>query len=105
MYVFLLCSDLIAATNETNVNIPQLADTLFERATNASWIVVFKALTTTHHICIYGNEVSCRIQLYCFYMKLLLNIHSAVKMKCYNIKKLFLHASVRFMIKAYSINV
>ncbi|XP_056603829.1 clathrin coat assembly protein AP180-like [Triplophysa dalaica] len=47
---------LIAATNETNVNIPQLADTLFERSTNASWIVVFKALTTTHHICIYGNE-------------------------------------------------
>ncbi|KAI7792153.1 putative clathrin coat assembly protein AP180 [Triplophysa rosa] len=47
---------LISATNETNVNIPQLADTLFERSTNASWIVVFKALTTTHHICIYGNE-------------------------------------------------
>lgn len=57
MYVFLLCSDLISATNETNVNIPQMADTLFERSTNASWIVVFKALTTTHHICIYGNEV------------------------------------------------
>ncbi|XP_042578612.1 clathrin coat assembly protein AP180-like isoform X2 [Cyprinus carpio] len=47
---------LISATNETNVNIPQMADTLFERATNASWVVVFKALTTTHHICIYGNE-------------------------------------------------
>ncbi|XP_073668469.1 clathrin coat assembly protein AP180 [Paramisgurnus dabryanus] len=47
---------LIAATNETNVNIPQMADTLFERATNASWVVVFKALITTHHICIYGNE-------------------------------------------------
>ncbi|ROL52620.1 Clathrin coat assembly protein AP180 [Anabarilius grahami] len=48
--------DLISATNETNVNIPQMADTLFERSTNASWVVVFKALTTTHHICIYGNE-------------------------------------------------
>ncbi|XP_026084315.1 clathrin coat assembly protein AP180-like isoform X3 [Carassius auratus] len=47
---------LISTTNETNVNIPQMADTLFERATNASWVVVFKALTTTHHICIYGNE-------------------------------------------------
>ncbi|KAL1275397.1 hypothetical protein QQF64_035020 [Cirrhinus molitorella] len=47
---------LISATNETNVNIPQMADTLFERSTNASWVVVFKALTTTHHICIYGNE-------------------------------------------------
>ncbi|XP_041951170.1 clathrin coat assembly protein AP180-like isoform X5 [Alosa sapidissima] len=47
---------LIAATNETNVNIPQMADTLFERATNASWVVVFKALLTTHHMCIHGNE-------------------------------------------------
>ncbi|XP_016120734.1 clathrin coat assembly protein AP180-like isoform X1 [Sinocyclocheilus grahami] len=47
---------LISTTNETNVNIPQMADTLFERSTNASWVVVFKALTTTHHICIYGNE-------------------------------------------------
>ncbi|XP_039523657.1 clathrin coat assembly protein AP180 isoform X5 [Pimephales promelas] len=47
---------LISATNETNVNIPQMADTLFERSTNASWVVVFKALITTHHISIYGNE-------------------------------------------------
>ncbi|KAL4657447.1 clathrin coat assembly protein AP180 [Arapaima gigas] len=47
---------LIQATNETNVNIPQMADTLFERATNASWVVVFKALVTTHHIMVHGNE-------------------------------------------------
>ncbi|XP_053365067.1 clathrin coat assembly protein AP180-like [Clarias gariepinus] len=47
---------LISATNETNVNIPQMADTLFERAMNASWVVVFKALITTHHMCIHGNE-------------------------------------------------
>ncbi|XP_036405359.1 clathrin coat assembly protein AP180-like isoform X2 [Megalops cyprinoides] len=47
---------LIQATNETNVNIPQMADTLFERSTNASWIVVFKALVTTHHIMVHGNE-------------------------------------------------
>ncbi|KAG1952765.1 clathrin coat assembly protein AP180 [Pimephales promelas] len=33
-----------------------MADTLFERSTNASWVVVFKALITTHHISIYGNE-------------------------------------------------
>ncbi|CAB1343012.1 unnamed protein product, partial [Coregonus sp. 'balchen'] len=33
-----------------------MADTLFERATNASWIVVFKALVTTHHMCVHGNE-------------------------------------------------
>ncbi|XP_035291324.1 clathrin coat assembly protein AP180 isoform X3 [Anguilla anguilla] len=47
---------LIQATNETNVNIPQMADTLFERATNASWVVVFKALVTTHHMMVHGNE-------------------------------------------------
>ncbi|XP_043560735.1 phosphatidylinositol-binding clathrin assembly protein-like isoform X3 [Chiloscyllium plagiosum] len=39
-----------------NVNIPQMADTLFERATNNSWVVVFKALITTHHLMMYGNE-------------------------------------------------
>ncbi|XP_061559808.1 clathrin coat assembly protein AP180-like isoform X2 [Phycodurus eques] len=51
-----LNSDLVSATNTTNVNIPQMADTLFERATNASWVVVFKALVTTHHMCVHGNE-------------------------------------------------
>lgn len=50
--------DLIQATNETNVNIPQMADTLFERATNSSWVVVFKALVTTHHLMVHGNEVN-----------------------------------------------
>ncbi|MEJ1285620.1 synaptosomal-associated protein 91 [Cricetulus griseus] len=48
--------NLIQATNETNVNIPQMADTLFERATNSSWVVVFKALVTTHHLMVHGNE-------------------------------------------------
>ncbi|CAM9160223.1 unnamed protein product, partial [Lampetra fluviatilis] len=47
---------LTACTNEINVSIPQLADTLFERAVNSSWVVVFKALVTTHHLMCYGNE-------------------------------------------------
>ncbi|XP_036450903.1 phosphatidylinositol binding clathrin assembly protein a isoform X11 [Colossoma macropomum] len=47
---------LIQCTNEMNVNIPQLADTLFERTTNTSWVVVFKSLITTHHLMVYGNE-------------------------------------------------
>ncbi|XP_063793339.1 phosphatidylinositol-binding clathrin assembly protein-like isoform X6 [Pseudophryne corroboree] len=47
---------LIQCTNEMNVNIPQLADTLFERTANGSWVVVFKALITTHHLMMYGNE-------------------------------------------------
>ncbi|XP_062262417.1 phosphatidylinositol binding clathrin assembly protein a isoform X13 [Platichthys flesus] len=47
---------LIHCTNEMNVNIPQLADTLFERTTNNSWVVVFKSLTTTHQLMVYGNE-------------------------------------------------
>ncbi|XP_069343665.1 clathrin coat assembly protein AP180 isoform X19 [Eulemur rufifrons] len=33
-----------------------MADTLFERATNSSWVVVFKALVTTHHLMVHGNE-------------------------------------------------
>ncbi|XP_030635540.1 phosphatidylinositol-binding clathrin assembly protein isoform X2 [Chanos chanos] len=47
---------LIHCTNEMNVNVPQLADTLFERTANSSWVVVFKALITTHHLMMYGNE-------------------------------------------------
>ncbi|KAF3841563.1 hypothetical protein F7725_007425 [Dissostichus mawsoni] len=37
-------------------NIWILADTLFERTTNTSWVVVFKSLTATHHLMVYGNE-------------------------------------------------
>ncbi|XP_064879944.1 phosphatidylinositol-binding clathrin assembly protein-like isoform X10 [Oncorhynchus nerka] len=47
---------LIHCTNEMNVNIPQLADTLFERTASTSWVVVFKSLTATHHLMVYGNE-------------------------------------------------
>ncbi|XP_029360574.1 clathrin coat assembly protein AP180 [Echeneis naucrates] len=47
---------LIQATQETNVNVPQMADTLMERVGNASWVVVFKALITTHHLMVHGNE-------------------------------------------------
>ncbi|XP_042312286.1 phosphatidylinositol-binding clathrin assembly protein isoform X7 [Sceloporus undulatus] len=47
---------LIQCTNEMNVNIPQLADSLFERTMNSSWVVVFKSLITTHHLMVYGNE-------------------------------------------------
>lgn len=59
--------DLIQATNETNVNIPQMADTLFERATNSSWVVVFKALVTTHHLMVHGNEVNQANWLFFFW--------------------------------------
>ncbi|CAL8364439.1 unnamed protein product [Lota lota] len=47
---------LIQCTNEMNVNIPQLADTLFERTASTSWVVVFKSLTATHNLMVYGNE-------------------------------------------------
>ena len=51
-------ADLIHCTNELNVSVPHLADTLFERTANNSWVVVFKSLITTHHLMMYGNEVS-----------------------------------------------
>uniref|UniRef100_A0A673YLF1 Phosphatidylinositol-binding clathrin assembly protein n=1 Tax=Salmo trutta TaxID=8032 RepID=A0A673YLF1_SALTR len=47
---------LIHCTNELNVSVPHLADTLFERTANNSWVVVFKSLITTHHLMMYGNE-------------------------------------------------
>lgn len=47
---------LIHCTNEPNVSIPQMANLLIERSQSTSWIVVYKALITTHHIMCYGNE-------------------------------------------------
>lgn len=58
IFFFLCPPDLIHCTNELNVSIPHLADTLLERTASNSWIVVFKALITTHHLMMYGNEVS-----------------------------------------------
>lgn len=50
--------DLLQCTNEPNVSIPQLANLLIERTQHSSWIVVFKALITVHHLMCYGNEVT-----------------------------------------------
>lgn len=49
--------DLTACTHNDNVSIPNLAELLFERCTNSSWVVVFKAECTFHHLMSYGNEV------------------------------------------------
>ena len=54
----LLFPDLLHCTNEPNVSIPTLANLLIERTQNPSWVVVYKALITTHHLMCYGNEVS-----------------------------------------------
>uniref|UniRef100_A0A674MFX0 Synaptosome associated protein 91 n=1 Tax=Takifugu rubripes TaxID=31033 RepID=A0A674MFX0_TAKRU len=45
-----------ASQDQTNVNVPQMVDTLMERVGNASWVVVFKALITTHHLMVHGHE-------------------------------------------------
>lgn len=47
---------LVHCTNEPNVSIPQMANLLIERSQSTSWVVVFKALITTHHVMCYGNE-------------------------------------------------
>ncbi|XP_055378085.1 clathrin coat assembly protein AP180 isoform X6 [Condylostylus longicornis] len=47
---------LVHCTNEPNVSIPHLANLLIERSQNTNWIVVYKALLTTHHLLAYGNE-------------------------------------------------
>lgn len=51
-------SDLLQCTHEPNVSIPSLANLLIERAIapSSSWVVVFKCLTTMHHLMCYGNE-------------------------------------------------
>jgi len=47
---------LLHCTNEPNVSIPTLANLLIERTQNPSWVVVYKALITIHHLMCYGNE-------------------------------------------------
>ncbi|KAK8744949.1 hypothetical protein OTU49_000360, partial [Cherax quadricarinatus] len=47
---------MLHCTNEPNVSIPQLANLLIERAQMQSWVIVFKALITVHHLMCYGNE-------------------------------------------------
>merc|ERR1711962_1140921 len=48
---------LLHCTNEPNVSIPQLANLLIERTQQQSWVIVYKALITVHHMMCYGNEV------------------------------------------------
>lgn len=40
----------------TNISIPEVADMLFERCSNSSWVVVFKSLVTSHHLMANANE-------------------------------------------------
>ncbi|RWS29597.1 Phosphatidylinositol-binding clathrin assembly protein LAP-like protein, partial [Leptotrombidium deliense] len=47
---------LLQCTHEPNVSIPQMANLLIERTNHNSWVVVFKALVTVHHLMCYGNE-------------------------------------------------
>ncbi|KAK3555705.1 hypothetical protein QTP86_029080 [Hemibagrus guttatus] len=55
-WLMLYHSYLMHCTNELSVSIPHLADTLIERTSSQSWVVVFKTLITTHHLMMYGNE-------------------------------------------------
>lgn len=47
---------LVTLTGAPNVNLPELANQIVERTRNTSWVVVFKALVTCHHLMCYGNE-------------------------------------------------
>lgn len=47
---------LLQCTNTEHINIPELADMIIERSTNANWVVAFKTLVTCHHLMVYGNE-------------------------------------------------
>ena len=39
------------------MSMPELADMMLERTHNGSWVVVFKALISTHNLLVLGNEV------------------------------------------------
>uniref|UniRef100_A0A8W7NYY7 ENTH domain-containing protein n=1 Tax=Anopheles coluzzii TaxID=1518534 RepID=A0A8W7NYY7_ANOCL len=56
---------LVHCTNEPNVSIPHLATLLIERSQNANWVVVYKALITTHHMLAYGNELDSLLEFDC----------------------------------------
>lgn len=49
---------LIQYINGTNRSVEHLADILYEKTGSSSWVVVFKALITVHHLTVHGNEVS-----------------------------------------------
>lgn len=40
------------------MSVEHLADVLSEKSGSSSWVVVFKALVTVHHLMVHGNEVS-----------------------------------------------
>ncbi|KAB0344564.1 hypothetical protein FD755_016140, partial [Muntiacus reevesi] len=48
--------NLIQYINGTNRSVVHLADILSEKTGSSSWVVVFKALVTVHHLMVYGNE-------------------------------------------------
>lgn len=56
-------TDLVHCTNEPNVSIPHLANLMVERSQSTNWVVVYKALITTHHLLAYGNEVSFKYEI------------------------------------------
>ncbi|XP_030887728.1 phosphatidylinositol-binding clathrin assembly protein-like isoform X1 [Leptonychotes weddellii] len=49
-------ADLIQYINGTNMSVEHLADILSEKTGSSSWVVVFKALVTVHHLMVHGNE-------------------------------------------------
>uniref|UniRef100_A0A8D2HDF3 ENTH domain-containing protein n=1 Tax=Urocitellus parryii TaxID=9999 RepID=A0A8D2HDF3_UROPR len=49
-------ADLTQYINETNMSVVHLANILSEKTRSNSWVVVFKALITVHHLMVYGKE-------------------------------------------------
>ena len=39
------------------MSMPELADMMLERTRNGNWVVVFKALISTHNLMVLGNGV------------------------------------------------
>ncbi|KFO32842.1 Phosphatidylinositol-binding clathrin assembly protein [Fukomys damarensis] len=51
-------ADLTQYINQTNMSVKHLANILSEKTGSSSWVVVFKALVTVHHLMVHGNEAN-----------------------------------------------
>ena len=68
-----LSAALIRLTEDPNVSMPDIVGMLSERLRNSNWVVVFKALITTHNLMVLGNEVGILHHTYvrtCIQLKL-----------------------------------
>jgi hypothetical protein len=56
------------------MSVEHLANVLSEKTGSSSWVVVFKALVTVHHLMVHGNEVRVVTYLWVFLLMTIFEI-------------------------------